>query len=235
MVENTVPVLILAGGEGSRLWPITDMIPKALVPVAGKPCVRWVIDELHEQGFRNIIILINDEDYYQFKYFIQETGVAFNSSPKSTSICQRILNCREILENKPVFLVIYGDDITRTDYRKLVETQQATKSIAVLATTYNVELEFGLIEVDGNDVVGFKEKPNLGKIATDCIWTGRAAFHKYILSPWLENHTNLSDVFPDLLGHGQKVLVQVENSPWYDVGSIAHYRRVNEAYKAETA
>jgi len=233
MVENTVPVLILAGGEGSRLWPITDMIPKALVPVAGKPCVAWIIDELHEQGFENIHILINDDETVHFMYALHDLDVRLWPTPKVLSQCERILRCLPIL--KQPFIVIYGDDLTHTDYVKLIDTQLKEKAAVVLATTYNVEFEFGIIEIEGKKAIGFKEKPNLGLISTDCIWTGRAAIHPYVL-PWLENHTDLAKgVFPELLANGQKILVQVGDAPWYDVGSIAHYRRVNEAYKAETA
>lgn len=236
MVETgTIPVLIMAGGEGSRLWPITDLYPKALVPVAGKPCVRWVIDELFDQGFRNITICINTGTESQFQYELRDTIVQFSALPKKASICDRILQNETALKQAAGFIVVYADDLTVTDYKALVNKLFKSNAVAILATTRNAQLEFGLIQATDDVLMRIIEKPSIQQITGHAIWSGRVAFALCVLTTLKSVGGDLAkDVFPELLKQGSKLLLQNSNTPWYDVGSIAHWRKVNEAYAKST-
>jgi NDP-sugar pyrophosphorylase family protein len=112
-----------------------------------------------------------------------------------------------------------------------VTTLLSSDAAAVLATTHAAELEFGLIETTGNTVTRIIEKPTIGQITSHSIWSGRVAFKSAVLCG-LRNSADLAkDVFPNLLAQGAKVTVQNENEPWYDVGSIGHWRKANEDYR----
>jgi NDP-sugar pyrophosphorylase family protein len=231
MVEkSTIPAVILAGGLGTRLWPITDMYEKALVPVGGKSCICWVIEELHNQGFRKLTVCINDEKRKDFEYALDKFEVEISEAPAATSACARILRNRIKIENCDRFFVIYADDLTHTNYSDLVNQMDVTKADVVLAVTGSVDLEFGLIDTDDVFVTSFNEKPNLKQFTNLPIWTGRALLKSNLLLELLGRSDLARNVFPELLRQRKRLAVVNGDAPWYDVGSIAHWRRANEHY-----
>lgn len=234
-MANTTPVIILCGGLGSRLWPLTDIYQKALIPVAGKPCVKWIIEELYSQGFRNITLSINSGSENEFRNALN-LPVEFAAPPTLTSGCDRILHSSHKFITAKKFIVIYGDDLTHTDYRQLLEPLK--EADVVLATTTGVNLEFGLVNYWNGKVRSFTEKPQLVSLTRpgiwtgtrSAIWTGRAAMRTDSLR-YLVGREDLSrDVFPAMLQDGRRIAVLNSDTPWYDVGSIAHWRRANEEY-----
>lgn len=202
------------------------MMDKALVPVAGKPCIRWIVEELVQQGFTRLNVCINEERLADFDFALNGLPVVLHTNPASTSICERILKVR--LQVARGFLVVYGDDLTHTNYAGLVDG--LSRADAVLATTSTVPLEFGLIAAENGVVKDFIEKPNLKDLTGSSIWTGRVAMRASSLQELVGRSDLAREVFPAMLKAGKRIIALNGNEPWYDVGSIAHWRRANEEY-----
>jgi len=164
-------VFILAGGYGTRLFPFTELIPKCLLPIKGKPVVRYIIENLISQGFKDIVLCINKKFSELFLHEFRDLDIEFSISEKPLGTAGEIFIAKKFIDDK--FMVIYGDDLTFLDYSKLLEFHNVHKdAIASIVATSNVPLEFGVIIEEDDKVKIFKEKPNLGLL----IWTGTAIF-----------------------------------------------------------
>jgi mannose-1-phosphate guanylyltransferase len=94
-MENCLRFLVLAGGKGERLFPFSSIIPKCLIPVAGKPCVRWIIEDAIQQGFKDIVLCINKKDQSNFKYEFRDLDIKFSVSTQSKSTVDELINADE--------------------------------------------------------------------------------------------------------------------------------------------
>ncbi len=85
-MENNTRFIVLAGGKGERLFPFSSVIPKCLIPVAGKPCVRWIVEDAIQQGFKDIVLCINKKDESNFMYEFRDLDIKFsvNCEPTGT-------------------------------------------------------------------------------------------------------------------------------------------------------
>ncbi|HEX2927265.1 MAG TPA: mannose-1-phosphate guanyltransferase [Ruminiclostridium sp.] len=221
--------IIMAGGEGSRLRPLTCDLPKPMVPIMNKPVLEHTIDLLKNYGITDIGITLMYhpqiiKDYLgsgnsygvNITYFLEE-------SPLGTA--GGVKNARDFLDE--TFIVISGDSLTNLDIESAVNYHLVKKSIATLILArVDVPLEYGVVltHEDGS-VRGFVEKPSWGEILSDTVNTGI-----YILEPdildYIESGKNTDfsrDVFPALLCSSNKIFGYVTNSYWCDIGDTRSY------------
>jgi NDP-mannose synthase len=225
--------IVLAAGQGTRLRPYTDVIPKAMMPVGHKPCVSWIVDDLYYQHIDKIIIAVNHGDYdtfkHAFKYLSEELKYSETDRPRGT--CGDLLNaliCYTEEIEWPI-LVVYADDLTRTDYSLMLHQHELTKKLGTLAVTRNNKLEIGLIKTYGNgiEISEMYEKPDVGRLGYTS-WTGRVMFNSGIMEYLKPDEDLASNVFPLIK---EKLGAYETNNPWHDIGNINHYQRACELAK----
>ncbi|MFH8093012.1 MAG: nucleotidyltransferase family protein [Candidatus Aenigmatarchaeota archaeon] len=226
-----MPVFILAGGYGTRMQPYSQIIPKCLLPVAGKPCVRWIVERFLSQGFNNITICINEWMVDQFEFAFRDLNIKFSITPHPVGTLNELRNALSKYNKKiQKFFLQYGDDLTQVDYLRVVKYHENKKSDVTLVTTKNVNLEFGIVKVDKeNKVIEFMEKPKVNKP----IWTSVSIFDEKAIECFnsCEGNDIASDLFPYLIRKGLKVYSYEISSPWVDIGNIFHYIKANELMK----
>src|ERR1700690_1052023 len=93
-MKNPTRLLILAGGKGERLFPFSSVIPKCLIPVAGKPCVRWIVEDALQQGFDDIVLCINKKDEANFKHEFRDLDVIFSVNCEATGTVDELLGAK---------------------------------------------------------------------------------------------------------------------------------------------
>lgn len=211
---------MLAAGEGSRMAPLTRVIPKALLPIAGKPVGRWVVERLVRQGF-DVLFRVNEAFYPQFKHEFRDfecVSFSVGSEPMGTA--------GEIIDIAPsdTFIVYYGDELTDVDLGGLVEFHRCHGALVTLALITDIPLEVGVVELDGVRVVAFHEKPPLDKWS----WAGIAVMEPGILGHILVGDDFARDVFPRAIERGEKILGFMSGAEWLDTGTPEHYRRAEE-------
>ncbi|MCU0317526.1 MAG: sugar phosphate nucleotidyltransferase [Fimbriimonadaceae bacterium] len=223
--------VVMAGGEGSRLRPITAHRPKPLVPVANKPIMEHIVELLVRHGYTDIVTTLHylaDEIQNTFGDG-RDHGVAMTHSIEDTPLgTAGAVKQAEILLKEDTFLIISGDALTDCDLSKALAFHKEKKSLATLVL-YRVPapLEFGIVITDDEGrVQRFLEKPGWGEVFTDTVNTGI-----YILEPeifdWMEKGQNVDwskDVFPALLAAGAPLYGYVMNEYWCDVGTLEQYR-----------
>ncbi len=221
--------VLMAGGEGTRLRPLTATQPKPMLPIANRPMAEHIINLLKKHGFSEIIITVAFMAESIRRYFGdgKEFGVdiiyATEEIPLGTA--GSVGNIRNLLNER--FLVISGDVLTDIDLSALLDYHLATQSICTLALKQMENpLEFGIVITDPSGrIERFLEKPSWGQVFSDTVNTGI-----YVLEPevfnWIETDKAVdfsSDVFPKMLEAGSAMYGYVAEGYWEDVGTLDSY------------
>jgi mannose-1-phosphate guanylyltransferase/phosphomannomutase len=225
--------VVMAGGEGNRLRPLTSNQPKPMVPVVGKPCMEHILELLREHGMNDVIVTVAFLPQAIRTYFGQgetlgmQIGYSVEESPLGTAGSVR-LTAKQLDET---FLVISGDALCDVDLSALVAFHKE-KGAAVTIGLKSVEnpLEFGIVVTDEEGrIERFLEKPSWGQVFSDTINTGI-----YVLEPEVLKHVPddrpydfSKELFPYLLEMGRPLYGHVMDGYWQDIGNLDQFRQAN--------
>ena len=226
--------VVMAGGEGTRLRPLTSNQPKPMVPIAGKPCMEHILELLRDHELNDVIVTVAFLPQEIRSYFGGGDALGMNisysveESPLGTAGSVRLAS-RE-LGDEP-FLVISGDALCDVDLSELVRFHNE-QDAAVTIGLKSVEnpLEFGIVVTDDDGrVERFLEKPSWGQVFSDTANTGI-----YVLAPEVLRHVPTDrpydfsqDLFPLLLDMGRPIYGYVMDGYWQDIGNLDQYRQAN--------
>ena len=226
MDENSCMLaLLLAGGQGSRLAPFTDIIPKALFPINGEPVARIMAKKLLKHKME-VVVCINKAWESLFRHEFRDFPVKFSVSEKPLGTAGEVWNAKHFIHE--TFLVAYADDLTNIDYAELVAFhRERPDAFATLALTHKLPLDVGICNVDSDRVVALYEKPIIDLKAL----TGTAVYEPEILEFCKPNRDFALHVIPQILSSEKKVYADFTNSLWMDIGSLSHYKLACELAK----
>lgn len=225
--------VIMAGGEGSRLRPLTCDRPKPMVPVANRPVMEYIVDLLRNHGFAEVHVtlqylpdLIMDHfgtgsDFgIKMNYHLEEVPLGTAGSVKNAS------------DNlNDTFLVISGDALTDFDLKSLVDFHKERGAIATLALTrVDTPLEYGVVITEpGGRITRFLEKPGWGQVFSDTVNTGIYVLEPEVLDlvPPGQVFDFSKDLFPRLLAAGRPLYGCVLDGYWCDIGNLDQYLQAN--------
>lgn len=225
--------LILAAGKGTRLRPITDYVPKPMVPVHGKPLLEWVLLHLMFYGVREYVIAVSHLAEQVENYFGDgkrwEVRIEYSYGPEPAGRAGEIWRARNLLREEEAFLVAPGDTISHLDYREFMDFHAEHGGPVSLALSTRYRLEVGFAEVDHhNRVRKFREKTNLGRpVSTGDYMLSKDIF-PYIerLGPDGKALDLPGDVFPLLLEEEVPLYGYVRDFAWWDIGRISDYEEL---------
>lgn len=225
----------MAGGEGSRLRPLTVNRPKPLVPVCNQPIMEHILTLLRRHGIADVVATLYylaDEIQSHFgdgSDFGVRMHYSIENQPRGTA---GSVKKAEDLLGDDTFLIISGDALTDCDLTKAIEFHKAKGSLAtlILARVPN-PLEFGVVITDDEDrVVRFLEKPSWSEVFSDTVNTGMYILEPEVFEMMEPNHVYdwSGDIFPRLLEEGKPIYGYVMEEYWADVGSLTQYREAQE-------
>lgn len=225
--------VVMAGGEGSRLRPLTVGRPKPMVPIVNKPVLGHILDLLKYHGFTEVIITLQYmptaiQDFFgDGKSMGMKITYTVEESPLGTAGSVR--NAAAYLDE--TFLVISGDALTDFNLRHIVEAHKAKQALATL-TLYPVPnpLEYGVIITDEEGhITQFLEKPDWGNVISDRVNTGIYVLEPEVLEmiPKDTIYDFSTQLFPQMLKEKKRLYGHVAEGYWCDVGSIPEYMRAN--------
>lgn len=228
--------VILAGGEGIKMRPLTYEIPKSLIPVKGKPILEYLIETLRNAEIRDIILAIGHlgekiKDYFGngSKFGVK---ITYSEENKDLGTSGALLNSYQFLEQKP-FLVIHGDILIDIDLAELIRFHTTLNdSIGTLVlSTVSDPSAYGNVLLKGNKIVKFIEKPEKDKTSSHLVSTGLYAF-EYEIFNYLPKKTPsmLEDLFPKLT---EKNLLSgfISDGQWFDVSTHSLYEKAIVQWK----
>ncbi len=204
--------IILAGGHGKRLRPITDYVPKSLVPIQNIPIIEWQIKYLKKYGITEVIICTGYktkmiENYLSMKKMGVKIKFSIEKSPLGTG--GAIKKAGKMINDKS-FVVINGDIITNIDLRKLCKKPNSIASI-------ELRTKFGTLETNGNKISKFKEKKEISNL-----WMNAGIY--YLEKGTLKDLPNKGDIektlFPDYAKKGKLNTIKFKKIKWYSIDSI---------------
>ncbi len=204
--------IILAGGRGKRLKPITDYVPKPLVPINNTPIIEWQIKYLKNFHVNEVLICSGYktemiENYLSAKNLGVKIKFSIETSPLGTG--GAIKKAAKMIKDKS-FFVINGDIITNINLSKLAKTKNAIAAI-------ELQQKFGVLETNGNKVTKFSEKKKIPDL-----WMNAGIYHlqKEILKDLPTKGDIEKTLFPKYAKKGKIDTVKFKNVKWYSIDSF---------------
>lgn len=227
--------VVMAGGEGTRLRPLTSQRPKPLVPIGNQPIMEHILTLLKRHGITDVVATLyylGDEirDYFGDGSDF-DIPIHYTTETVPLGTAGSVKNAESHLKDD-TFLIVSGDALTDCDLDAALAFHREKQSLATLIL-YRVPspLEFGVVITDEEDrVVRFLEKPGWSEVFSDTVNTGM-----YILEPEIfkfmeegKSYDWSQDIFPKLLEQGLPMYGYVMDGYWADVGSLTQYREAQE-------
>jgi len=224
----------MAGGEGTRLRPLTSNQPKPMLPMGNRPMMEHVVALLRQHGFEDIVVTVAFMANAIRSYFDDgsEFGVRMVYATEETPLgtAGSVRNARDELDER--FVVISGDVLTDLDLTSLVRFHEAKGALATIALkAVENPLEFGIVitREDGS-IDRFLEKPTWGQVFSDTINTGI-----YVLEPEIFDYIAdgravdfSEEVFPGVLADDKPLFGYVSGGYWEDVGTLDAYLKAHQ-------
>jgi NDP-sugar pyrophosphorylase family protein len=226
----TTKAMIMAAGVGSRLAPLTDNIPKPLVPIAGKPVMDIALERLRKIGINQVIANLHCHfeqiiEHYKadpdFHYIVEET---------LSGTAGGLKKCQSFFKPGENFVVLSGDGLTNADIQQGIRAHQNAGAVATMGIKRVAPEQipnFGVVVIDDNGfVTGFQEKPSIEDAKSDFINTGIYIFN-YKIFDYIPPDTFFDfakDVFPQLIG---KIMTFEITEYWNDIGTLEQYEQSN--------
>ena len=226
---NNLDAIIMAGGEGTRLRPLTCDIPKPMVPVLGEPVMRYSMQLLRRNGFRNIGVTVmylphkierafgdGSADGVSLQYYHEKTPLGTAGSIKLA---------KEHL--KQTFIILSGDGLTDCDLRAAMQFHKKSGGIATLVLKkVSQPLEYGVVVTDADGKIKrFIEKPGWDEVCSDTVNTGIYILEPQVLDyiPDDKSYDFGKDVFPKLVAENLPLYGYSMNGYWCDIGDQSAY------------
>lgn len=224
--------VLMAGGEGKRLRPLTETTPKPLLKVGEKPIIEYNIDRLQKVGIKNVNLSIN----YLGDQLVDYFGDGAN----------RNLNIRYVRENKPLgtigsillvenfehedILVMNSDLLTNIDYADFFKTYKDSEAdMAVAATSYQVDIPYGVLEVNESNIVkSLKEKPRYTYFSNAGIYIIKKDLLKMIPE---DEFFDITDLINRIIEMNLKLITYPINGYWLDIGKHEDFKKAQEDIK----
>jgi mannose-1-phosphate guanylyltransferase / phosphomannomutase len=225
-----VKAVIMAGGEGTRLRPLTSLRPKPMVPVVNRPIMEHIVGLCHWHGIDEIVATLQFMPLVIQDHFGngEEWGVGIDYAVEDTPMgtAGSVKNAQRLLGNE-TFIVISGDSLTDIDLTEVVEAHRRTGAAVTVALKRVPDpLDFGVVVTDADGrIERFLEKPTWGQVFSDTINTGIYVIEPEVLSlvPATGQFDFSADLFPLLMQKGYPLFGHVADGYWADIGSPQAY------------
>lgn len=216
--------VIMAGGYGNRLRPLTDDLPKPMLPVGDKPLLELIVEQLRDAG----VSVVNVTTHYKGKVISDhfkdgsDFGVAIRyieeEKPMGTAGALSLLE-----KTESPLLVINGDIVTRMDFRAMLafhEEHEADMTVAL--KQYEIKVPYGVVECDGVSIVRITEKPSIKHFINAGIYLLNPDILEYIPS---DESYDMPELVNRLEAAGRRVVGFPVTEYWLDIGQVEDYNR----------
>lgn len=225
-----VDAVLMAGGKGERLRPLTEKTPKPLLSVGDKAIIDHNIDRLISYGIQNINVTVN---------YLKEQIEAHYEKPRCGVKIQTVREPKFLgtigsVKFVPVFyndtvLLMNSDVFTNIDFEDFfLHFQQHDADMSVAAIPYNVSIPYGILDLDGRNILGLLEKPKYNYYANAGIYLIKRSALEEIPN---NEFFNATDLVEKLIAEEKRVIRYPLNGTWIDIGNPLEYQRANDLVK----
>ena len=217
-----ISAVIMAGGFGTRLRPLTDELPKPMLPVGDRPLLERTIDRLRHAGIRRVNVTTHHLANRITEYFGDGSAhgveIRYVSEERPLGTCGGLKLVQEPMEP---LLVVNGDILTGVDFRELVAFHRRHRADAtVCVRKYEVQVPYGVVESDGTWLRSVREKPSVSFLVNAGIYLLEPTAQRYIPDG---QQFDMTDLIGRLVADGRSVASFPIVEYWLDVGQSADY------------
>lgn len=222
-----IDAVLMAGGKGERLRPLTEKKPKPLLPVGNKAIIDHNIDRLISYGVKHISVTVNYLKEQIEEHFAEPyNGVMVHTvrEPKFLGTIGSILFVKEF--HNDTILVMNSDLFTNIDYEDFyLHFIEHNADMSVAAVPYTVSVPYGIFDLNGRNIQGLIEKPTYNYYANAGIYLIKRSALDEIPE---DTFFNATDLIEKLISDGKKVIRFPLNGTWIDIGNPQEYKYANE-------
>jgi glucose-1-phosphate thymidylyltransferase long form len=229
-----IKAVLMAGGKGSRIRPLTLSRPKPMIPVANRPMIEYIVDKIKKSGYNELVVTLSYlknqiKSLLSEKYPEMNINYSMEKSPLGTA--GGVKNASKYIDD--TFFVLSGDVLVDVDLNDLLEFHRRKKALATMVLTpVDDPSHFGIAVLDNeHQIVKFKEKPQASEVFSKIANTGI-----YILEPEILDYIDTAnkgeidfskDVFPHLIENKAGIYGFIFEGYWNDVGRPKTYLQAN--------
>jgi dTDP-glucose pyrophosphorylase/CBS domain-containing protein len=231
LIDDLIPTqdlplqaVIMAGGLGTRLRPLTEDMPKPMLPVGGKPLMELLIEQLRQVGIRHVNVTTHykpekiSDHFGDGSSFGVELNYVNEDKPLGTGGALGL-----IAAPKEPLLVINGDILTKVDFRAMLAYHQEQRAVMTVAVKqYDINVPYGVIECEGPRVCALKEKPQMHLLVNAGVYLLEPKVYEFIPNG---EHFNMTDLIQWLLDTDHIVASFPIIEYWVDIGQLADYEQ----------
>lgn len=223
-------VVLMVGGLGTRLYPLTENTPKPMLNVGNKPILQTIVEKFAEYGFASIVMCVNYKSHIIEDYFGNgsEFGVnieyVLEEQRMGTAGALSLLNSES---NEP-FFVMNGDLLTNVNFEHLLDYHTSQNAVATMCVReYDFQVPYGVVNIDNGEILSIEEKP----VQKFFVSAGIYMLSPEILSMIPKNKFyDMPTLFEALIQSNKKSISFPIHEYWLDIGQIEEYERANSDY-----
>jgi dTDP-glucose pyrophosphorylase len=231
--HNKSWVVIMAGGRGKRLKPLTDDCPKPMLKIGERPMLQIILEQLIHQGLTRFCISVNYKSMQIKDYF-------GDGSKLGAEICyidekKRMGTAGSLslfpFETQEPILVLNGDILTKLSFEQLIDFHREHQAKATIAVaTYGFQLPYGLIKAKHDLLVGFEEKPVFSSFINAGIYVFNPQVMNYVPK---DSYFDMNDLFKVLIQNMEPVCIFPIREYWTDIGEMKSFNQACKDYGNE--
>lgn len=225
-----IDAVLMAGGKGERLRPLTEKTPKPLLPVGNKAIIDHNIDRLINYGVKHISVTVNYLKEQLEEHFMEPRGEVKVDTVREPKYLGTIGSIRFVKEfYNDTILVMNSDLFTNINYEDFyLHFKEHDAEMSVAAVPYTVSVPYGIFDLDGRDIQGLIEKPTYNYYANAGIYLIKRSALEEIPE---DTFFNATDLIEKLIKENKKVIRFPLNGTWIDIGNPQEYQKANELVK----
>ena len=225
-----IDAVLMAGGKGERLRPLTEKTPKPLLPVGGKAIIDHNIDRLIANGVKHINVTVNYLGEQLEEHFSEPRGEVKVQTVREPKFFGTIGSIKFVKEfHNDTVLVMNSDLFTNINYEDFyLHFKEHDAEMSVAAVPYTVSVPYGIFDLQGREIQGLIEKPTYNYFANAGIYLIKRSALDEIPD---DTFFNATDLIEKLIAENKKVIRFPLNGTWIDIGNPQEYQKANELVK----
>lgn len=225
--------VILAGGKGERLKPLTDDTPKPLLLIQGKPILEYAIENLRNYGIKKIVLALGYKADKIMGYFGDgsKLGVEISYSLEDTPLgTGGAIKKASSLPGR--FVALNGDNLANFNYDKMLEAHlESTKKLTLTLFPVEDVTQFGIAQLDGNNIIRFIEKPSVEEAPSNLNNAGAYIIEEGMLDMLPEGKSSIERDCFELLAPKGEINSYIHDGQWFPTDNLKRFNLANERWK----
>jgi dTDP-glucose pyrophosphorylase len=228
--EKTNQVILMVGGLGTRLRPLTENIPKPMLEVGNKPILQTIVEKFAEYGYTNIVMCVNYKSNIIQKYFGDGSKFGVDIEYVLEERRMGTAGALSLLKEKPIepFFVMNGDLLTNINFEYIHEYHTSNNAIGTMCVReYDFQVPYGVVNIKDSKILSIEEKPTHKFFVSAGI---------YMLAPEVldfiprNEFYDMPSLFEKIINQKMNVISFPLREYWLDIGRIEEFKKANEEY-----